>query len=235
MDALRLEAVAKLRVPTQTCQVKVRAHIATQGELLHQSRRNVPAQQPHREPANMDMDEEENADIAAAMGFASFGGTKKRKFDHANSPKARPDVNDASGANSTKLGVRTKKVASAEDIDAEDLSSGFVHQEAQAQSNAPSRSKANQTADSGLASFLARGQDLPEHAPTTESASRLAAPVDQPVAEMISFGGPSISRAELNALRNGVRTDNGDTAYFLPSFVEDPWAKLRKGGSVTQA
>ena len=131
------------------------------------------------------MDDEENDEIAAAMGFASFGGTKKRKFDH--SPKAKPDANDASGANSTALGVRTKKVASAEDVKSEKL---------QAQSNTLGKQKKNQTAG-----------------------------------EMVSFGGPSISRTELNSLRNGVRTENGDTAYFLPSFVEDPWARLRKGGS----
>ena len=54
-----------------------------------------------------DMDSEEDEDIAAAMGFSSFGGTRKRKFDQTNSPKAKPD---ASGANSTRLGVRPKIV-----------------------------------------------------------------------------------------------------------------------------
>ncbi|CAN9210015.1 unnamed protein product [Alternaria alternata] len=147
----------------------------------------------------MDMDDEENDEIAAAMGFASFGGTKKRKFDH--SPKAKPDANDASGANSTALGVRTKKVASAEDVK-----------------------------NAGLASFLARGQNLPEHPPPTATTQAPAASADQSAGEMVSFGGPSVSRAELNMLRNGVRTENGDTVYFLPSFVEDPWARLRKGG-----
>jgi hypothetical protein len=31
---------------------------------------------------------------------------------------------------------------------------------------------------------------------------------------------------ELEAYRRGVRQENGDLAYFLPSFIEDPWAKL---------
>lgn len=30
----------------------------------------------------------------------------------------------------------------------------------------------------------------------------------------------------LQALRRGIRNDRGDTAYFLPSFLEDPWEKL---------
>jgi hypothetical protein len=174
------------------------------------------------------MNEEENADLAAAMGFASFGGTKKRKFDHTNSPKAKPDT---SGANSTKLGVRTKKAASTEHDDSEDPLVGPAHRAVQAQYNAPARPKKNQTPDPGLAAFLARGQTLPEQPPNNKNPSTMAASGDPPVSEMISFGGPTISRAELNALRNGVRAESGDTAYFLPSFVEDPWAWLRKGGS----
>jgi hypothetical protein len=172
------------------------------------------------------MADEENDEIAAAMGFASFGGTKKRKFDHTNSPKAKPD---ASGANSTKLGVRSKKVANTDEIDLEDEPSSFADQAPQTHNNTPARPK-NQTSHSGLASFLARGQNLPEKPPTAESDNRTTSG-DPPVADMMSFGGPPISRAELNALRHGVRAENGDTAYFLPSFVEDPWAKLGKGGS----
>lgn len=30
----------------------------------------------------------------------------------------------------------------------------------------------------------------------------------------------------LQALRRGVVNARGDMAYFLPSFVEDPWEKL---------
>ncbi|EUC51285.1 hypothetical protein COCMIDRAFT_87 [Bipolaris oryzae ATCC 44560] len=154
------------------------------------------------------MDEEEDIDIAAAMGFSSFGGAKKRKFDHENSPKAKAD---ASGANSTKLGVRTKKVASREADEPE-----------------AAASKKIPATDSGLASFLARGQTLPE---TPLSPANGPAPNDQSAMEAMSFGGPPIPRAELNALHNGVQDENGDTAYFLPSFVEDPWAKLGKGNS----
>jgi len=180
------------------------------------------------------MDDDENDEIAAAMGFASFGGTKKRKYDHTNSPKAGPD---ASGANSTKLGVRSKKVANDDEINLDDAVSDavsdFTNPAPQSHNNAPGKVKKSQPADSGLAAFLARGQNLPEKpaATITESIPNLAVSTDPSAAEMISFGGPPISRAELNALRHGVRMENGDTAYFLPSFVEDPWAKLGKGGS----
>lgn len=33
---------------------------------------------------------------------------------------------------------------------------------------------------------------------------------------------------DLEALRKGVKNDNGDMVYFLPSFIEDPWKDLRK-------
>ncbi|KAI4953382.1 hypothetical protein J4E86_006925 [Alternaria arbusti] len=178
------------------------------------------------------MDDDENDEIAAAMGFASFGGTKKRKFDHAASPKAGPD---ASGANSTKLGVRSKKVANEDEINLDDAASDAVsdltNPAPQPHHNAPGKAKKSQPADSGLAAFLARGQNLPEKPAATESTSNLAVSGDPTAAEMVSFGGPPISKAELNALRHGVRMENGDTAYFLPSFVEDPWARLGKGVS----
>ncbi|KAK6410860.1 hypothetical protein LTR95_018158 [Oleoguttula sp. CCFEE 5521] len=31
----------------------------------------------------------------------------------------------------------------------------------------------------------------------------------------------------LQALRQGVRNEDGDMVYFLPSFLEDPWAGLK--------
>ncbi len=39
-------------------------------------------------------------------------------------------------------------------------------------------------------------------------------------------GHGGLSQAELQALRKGVKDERGDVAYFLPSFVEDPWKGL---------
>jgi hypothetical protein len=170
------------------------------------------------------MDEEDNDDIAAAMGFASFGGTKKRKFDHTNLPKAKAD---ASGANSTQLGVRTKKAASAQETETENTPTDHLNQAAHAFSSVQPETAPEPAGEPGLADIIAYAQTLPDKPPGNFPPSG-----DQFTAEMLSFGGPSISRAELNALRNGVRNEHGDTAYFLPSFVEDPWEKFRKGGRV---
>ncbi|KAF2853896.1 hypothetical protein T440DRAFT_292962 [Plenodomus tracheiphilus IPT5] len=146
------------------------------------------------------MDEEEDMDIAAAMGFGSFGGTKKRKYDHTKSPK--PTADDASGANSTQLGVRPKKLASTQETDPEDAIS--------------LDSKDHRTAES--LAVPANLHSAPKEQPHNDASTM----------ETVSFGGPPITRGELNALKFGVKDENGDVAYFLPSFVEDPWASLKK-------
>jgi hypothetical protein len=37
---------------------------------------------------------------------------------------------------------------------------------------------------------------------------------------------PDGNTMSLQALRRGIRNERGDIAYFLPSFLEDPWEKL---------
>ncbi|KAL6702996.1 hypothetical protein ACN47E_010351 [Coniothyrium glycines] len=150
------------------------------------------------------MDGDEDLDIATAMGFASFGGTKKRKYDQASSPKIKPD---ASGANSTKLGMRTKKATRPEDPTPKNA-----------------YTDENQTGE-----YLQSEPAEPSNKTTPlEVSSARPRHLDSSVqsTEMLSFGGSPISRAELNALKFGVKNEHGDRAYFLPSFVEDPWEKL---------
>ena len=175
-------------------------------------------------------------EIAAAMGFSSFGHSKKRKFDQTNSPKAKIG---ASGANMTELGVRPKVVAgedslepdAVEGIEATSFAATASQQNTNSNAKNKGKQKQKQPAATGLAAFLSRGQTLPEKPPTANTtyeapSANQVAPVDPAASEMTSFGGPPVSRAELNALRSGVRVQNGDTAYFLPSFVEDPWGRV---------
>lgn len=89
----------------------------------------------------------------------------------------------------------------------------------------------------GLAAYLTRGQEkqsapmsgsatdsLIESAATSLPAAHSSLPPKQfPTATQ----GP-LSQEELQALRRGVRNERGDVAYFLPSFVEDPWKGLLK-------
>jgi hypothetical protein len=171
------------------------------------------------------MDEEEDMDIAAAMGFASFGGAKKRKYDQTNSPKAKPA---ASGANTAQLGVRMRKTEN------DDLEDDYVNAvvEGISTSGPPAhkpKKAQNPPAASGLADFLARAQTLPDKPPNAPEVVSTPNDNGPSATEMISFGGPAISKAELNALRFGVRDDQGDMAYFLPNFVEDPWENIKRG------
>lgn len=174
------------------------------------------------------MDEEDDMDIAAAMGFSSFGGTKKRKYDQTGSPKA-PTEADASGANTTELGVRTKKSAN-EELESGDADATMATTAASTSSTHQAKNTKKPAAATGLADFLARAQTLPDQSPAAQGAQSAYTHAWQSDAnEMVSFGGPSISKAELNALRFGVKNEHGDNAYFLPNFVEDPWEKLNRG------
>jgi len=39
--------------------------------------------------------------------------------------------------------------------------------------------------------------------------------------------GTILSPGELRRLAAGVKNENGDTVFFRPSFIEDPWAGLK--------
>lgn len=160
-------------------------------------------------------DFDENDEMAAMMGFSSFGGTKKRKFEQTKSP-AKEEYS-ASGANSTELGVRIREP--------ENQTSGGG--EPPSAATAANAAMEQPPPAGGLASFLARGQALPTKPPQAVLPQpRVSSRLSSSASELVSFGGPSIPRAELNALRQGVPNEHGDLAYFLPSFVEDPWETL---------
>ena len=170
----------------------------------------------------------DDPDMLAAMGFSSFGGAKKRKFDQTSSPKAKAD---ASGANSTRLGVRPKKTpqADGQELQATDedaVAADAAAQDTQSQPSPPPTAKGKkiQPAATGLAAFLARGQEIQD--PPSEAQQSAPAVTQSDQSETVSFGGLPITQAELNALRHGIRNEEGDLAYFLTSFVEDPWERL---------
>ncbi|KAF2876527.1 hypothetical protein BDV95DRAFT_477832, partial [Massariosphaeria phaeospora] len=169
--------------------------------------------------------DEDQDDMAAQMGFSAFGSTKKRKYGQTtvDSPRSKTD---GSGANTTQLGARPK-AAPAEDMQecrhppiniGDEASTLQTH----SLSSAP-KDKQLQSAATGLSAFLARGQALPHKHPDAQQHAN--SPVGEGQAVMVSFGGPPISRAKLSALKMGVLNEDGDSAYFLPSFVQDPWEK----------
>lgn len=175
----------------------------------------------------------EDDEIAAAMGFSAFGAApRKRKYDNSGSPP-RPTASSSSGANTTRLGARPKMEdgasGHAQDSSVEDRDSAVVESTETAPYPATNaRGKLKQPAATGLAAFLALGSTLPdEQPPTAQQEPTTDAQANEP-SPQVSFGGPPITQAELNRLRQGVKNDDGDPAYFLPSFVEDPWARLKQ-------
>jgi len=215
-------------------------------------------------------DMELDPEIAAAMGFTSFGNqpsSKRRKYNHndavtdgSNSnSKAKATSHQPTGANSMELGVRQQ--ARSRDLSRQSsprpeegqnmatIHGSEVSEEAKdpqgaavsASSIQPSSgdvgSRQKQPMASGLARFLARGQveqkasvskqetgSLLEPAPSTSLPVHPSLP-SKPL-PMTNQG--QLSHEELQALRKGVKNERGDVAYFLPSFIEDPWKVLLK-------
>ena len=189
------------------------------------------------------MEEHEDVDIdpaiAAAMGFSSFGAkpiAKRRKIND--------ESKSGSGANTQPLGQRNQpsKAVSGTRLPEQEIGQAEDHEP-----KAKQRTKTKQPAPSGLAGFLSRGQDLPmpavapvpvaEHPASAETTTkpegpRTATAEHQKLAEgpQGAFRTAAQEKPSLAAYRHGVRNERGDMVYFLPSFLEDPWAGLRREG-----
>jgi len=165
--------------------------------------------------------------IAVAMGFSSFGTQsthKKRKYNDDSVTDAMSKPGSRTGANDTELGVRRKP-------------DGAVA----IQNDAPkTKSKTKQpAAPTGLAGFLAHGQTLPKDTESSAAVTMTAKAVDASMPDPASTANvpattlptrPSpeakytnLTREDLQAWRKGIKNRDGDVAYYMPSFVADPW------------
>ena len=152
----------------------------------------------------------------AAMGFnfSSFGAApsaKKRKYNHNDAvvdvPSNAPSIPNPSirGSNALPLGQRRERKDSAPVS-----GSGGDSVEAIVEAS----ENASEAADVAGA----RAPLPPHHSAATASILKEW--------DVATQGARQYSAAELAALREGVVTANGHIAYFLPSFVEDPWKKV---------
>lgn len=162
------------------------------------------------------MEEEEQGfeidpDMAAQMGFANFGtqpNTKKRKYIHNDAFVDRSITTvpeRKTGANNTELGVRGSKAAPPAD---------------HVCSLSPS-SCSRSTTDNRQARIYEPAGPAQQQ------------PVDGPsfLAEIEKKTIADLNSSDLDRLAKGVRTPNGDMAYFKPSFIGNPWEHLKtKGG-----
>jgi hypothetical protein len=127
-------------------------------------------------------DSESEGDVAQMMGFSTFGGKPPAK-------RRKVKVDDASGANSTTLGIRqprTTKSAQNESVESKEPNINISNMPSPSQpagsapqedldalvdqSNAtsgPTRKKKKQATPTGLAGFLSRGQSITDTAPKT--------------------------------------------------------------------
>ncbi|KAI7164804.1 hypothetical protein KC349_g341 [Hortaea werneckii] len=58
------------------------------------------------------------------------------------------------------------------------------------------------------------------------SGAETVASTSEAHADQSPVGAEAPGQPDLQALRYGVKNDKEDTAYFLPSFIEDPWKGL---------
>jgi hypothetical protein len=146
-------------------------------------------------------DPEIDTRLGDLMGFTNFGAKPQAKKQRTSEEEA------ATSSNAVPLGQR-------QDRDADDHDKGKQAQMRELTHN-PAASKRHQ--DPLAATSVS---------PTTSEQAKGAFPTGVPM-EIFD----KLTWKELEAYRKGVKQQNGDLAYFLPSFIEDPWAKLEKSGA----
>lgn len=161
--------------------------------------------------------------MAAALGFSSFGtqpDTKRRKYTHNDAVVdlptsiSRPTTkkkNGAQGANALPLGQRRTSPSTS--------------------TPEPSSSTAQAQRNEAIAEVAANVSEVADtsgaHPPLSARNTALEGLLQK--WDVPTQGVRHFSQVELQALREGVTVQQGYVAYYLPSFIEDPWAGLKDG------
>ena len=156
---------------------------------------------------------EEN--VAAAMGFGSFGAKPHLKKKR----KTEPSREQGSGSNSLPVGLRKETITSRAEEPQSTSSLGDPPMHAMAEVP-PGSPRMSVLASSHLS--LPKRPPSPEH--VHEGVKGVALQVETEPGKLAN------GQWDWNALRKGVRDERGDTAYYNASFVEDPWAALKAKG-----
>lgn len=155
----------------------------------------------------------ETADMAAMMGFSSFGAkpnppSKKRKLDQLAA--SRTGAESGSGSNSMPLGQpRGQK------READGALGGFNKQQGGGFEDHVQSTETAGTLDPGKGG---KAGDAMEGAGamSTSATGSLAGP----------RAGKLQDNYDWQSLKRGIRNERGDVAYYDASFVEDPWKHL---------
>ncbi|KAK8215481.1 hypothetical protein BKA81DRAFT_405796 [Phyllosticta paracitricarpa] len=168
-------------------------------------------------------------------------GPRKRRADHDDMDPVKRGATDTSdvptGSKDAETVTAQPDMVSATPPQSQDEPCQSEENNAM-QSSIPAEKskKSKETVPTGLAAFLARGKELPEKPSTGPSNfTPDSAGANVPVASLPETSdtqsGSNFVEPDLQALRNGIRDENGDIAYFLPSFIEDPWMRLERKAS----
>ncbi|KAG8528333.1 uncharacterized protein KY384_007251 [Bacidia gigantensis] len=160
-------------------------------------------------------DQTDDMDVAAAMGFGSFGTKphleKKRKLDdssnEANSeaPKTSPGVAPSTQEFKPAYHALPKRPA----LQQPNMKASQPHEPTGLRENTVVQRVPDMVTQDQAFDQRAFGQ--PHHQYGRSS----------------KYGRFEDGELDLPALRRGVKMENGDIAYYDPSFIEDPWARLR--------
>jgi len=194
-------------------------------------------------------------DIAAAMGFSSFGSkakNKRRRRDFDEEPSAATRVGKSPKIGPTNDGSRSDEIPesapssaiardptthqamtnpSADEVEPRES----IYQRMPETPNKATPTKRNQNpAPGGLAAFLQRGLTLPDGPnisaeQTTENVADSAVPHLELPKSILEKRLEELSPQDLGVLARGVPDEMGDVVYFQMNFLEDPWEKLRSG------
>lgn len=150
------------------------------------------------------MEEDDGFDIdpaiAEALGFSGFGKQpgKKRKFNPDDGAFVDPDARQAAKPTGTP-----------------------------SKGNGANHTPLGSRPAAGAGFAILTGNGSGESADTTAKQATSAQPVQQQLPDTRSMTDTRSGPPSLQALRQGVPNERGDMAYFLPSFIEDPWKNLR--------
>lgn len=171
----------------------------SQIRFLHAACTSNQATNVQRLNVNMDAEDDMEIDpaIAAAMGFSSFGIRPGQK--------RKFDAND--GYIDPEASVSAREI-SAQGKGANAMPLG-------------DRKAVKATGDGSTGTEKACGGGAKE---AQSQQRRTGVPSKQTSGNHASAGATGAS--DLRAFRNGVRNEQGDMVYFLPSFLEDPWKDL---------
>ncbi|KAL9095427.1 MAG: hypothetical protein Q9165_002298 [Trypethelium subeluteriae] len=154
--------------------------------------------------------------LAASMGFSSFGlqpVSKKRKYNPALDAVIDPSAS-----------VNAKSAAANAGKQLESRPKGSTEQKFGSGDGGTSTARHSGAALGHADGKHSDGATISGSSGSSGSGKGAAGYIEKTLEQM--------TPKDLEALKTGIRNEKGDMVYFLPSFVEDPWAEVIKGNKV---